>query len=211
MLTIILQPVKLPKLPDAHIHVADVIGRRTDEALLLNIACGLNSGSIRYRRFPHSISAQLFIIHTWDFDMNVDAVQQWTRDPLLIFCHHCRRTGAGPLVFGNGSRHTPTGFLWITKMSAWSGTHHVDYLKFTTDHLQNTNSLPANQYLTFKKKPKISLLRNRAIDFESEILLLSKESIMNNRARGCCSQPSKINSVQPVQYFQHPRFKRHNI
>jgi len=42
----------------------------------------------------HPITAQLFIIHTRHFDMNVNPIKQRTRDSFLISGHHRRSTSA---------------------------------------------------------------------------------------------------------------------
>ena len=46
--------------------------------------------------------------------MNINAIQQGTRDPLL--------------VFGNDSRRTPTGFLWVIEPSTWAGIHTIGHI-----------------------------------------------------------------------------------
>jgi hypothetical protein len=54
---------------------------------------------------PHSVAAQLFIIHPRDFDVDIDAVQQRTRNPPLIFGDQGMSAGAGLL----GVPVEPTG------------------------------------------------------------------------------------------------------
>jgi len=71
-LTFILQFAELPYLPDTHIGVADDVGLRIGKALLLNIACRLHTIANRFAGLPHSITAQLFVVHSWDFDVNVN-------------------------------------------------------------------------------------------------------------------------------------------
>jgi hypothetical protein len=46
--------------------------------------------------------------------VNVNAIQQWTIDPLL--------------VFGNDSGRTPTGFLWVAKVATWTGIHTIEHI-----------------------------------------------------------------------------------
>jgi len=86
--------------------VTNDIRLRTGKASLLNIACRLHTLANRLADFPHSVTAQLFIIHARDFDVNINAVKKWTGDTFLIF--------------GNDSRSTRTGFLCITPMSTWA-------------------------------------------------------------------------------------------
>jgi non-specific serine/threonine protein kinase len=50
--------------------------------------------SYRFDGIPQAISTQLFIVHAWHFDVNINAVEQWTRNPFLIFGHHRWCTGA---------------------------------------------------------------------------------------------------------------------
>lgn len=45
--------------------------------------------------------------------VNIDAVEQWTRDPLLIL--------------GNDSRSTHTGFLWVVPITVWAGIHIIGH------------------------------------------------------------------------------------
>ena len=105
-----LQSAKLPYLPDAHVRVADNVRLRTGKALLLNIARRLHTLANRLAGLPHSITAQLFIIRAWDFDMDIDAVEQGTGD--------------ASLVFSNGSRRTPASFLRVTEVPAGRGAHN---------------------------------------------------------------------------------------
>lgn len=70
---------------------------------------------IRFGGLPYPISTQFFIIYARNFDVNVDTIQQRTRNPLLIF--------------GNDSRCTPTGFLWVRKPTARAEIHGCDHLE----------------------------------------------------------------------------------
>jgi len=47
--------------------------------------------------------------------MNINAIQQGIGDALLIF--------------GNDSRRTPTGLLWVIEPSTWAGIHGGNQLK----------------------------------------------------------------------------------
>ena len=47
--------------------------------------------------------------------MKINSVNQTSRDPFLIF--------------GNDSRSTPTGFLWVIEPSTWTGIHRRDQLE----------------------------------------------------------------------------------
>ncbi len=93
-LTLVLQPAKLPYLPDAHIGVANDIGcSMTGEALVLNIACGLDSCLNRFGHFACSIPAQFLVIHTRHFDVNINTVKQRSGDSLFVFRHSRRCAG----------------------------------------------------------------------------------------------------------------------
>ena len=78
-------------------------------------ACRLHSDTEESRRFADSMSAQFFITHPGNFDVNVDVVQQRTRDPLLIFGYDRSRASASLLA--------------IPIISAWTGIHRCDQLK----------------------------------------------------------------------------------
>ena len=47
--------------------------------------------------------------------MDIDAIQQGTAYPFL--------------VFGNDRRRTPTDFLWVIQIPTWAGIHGNDFLK----------------------------------------------------------------------------------
>lgn len=51
-LTLVLQPAKLPYLPDAHIRVADDIGFAIRKPLVLNIPRGLDTPANGFTGFP---------------------------------------------------------------------------------------------------------------------------------------------------------------
>jgi len=74
-------------------------GRETSDfkTLALYITRGLHARSDRIGRFTNSITAQFFVIHPRDFDVNVNSIEQGTGDSLLIFRRKGMRTGAGLL------------------------------------------------------------------------------------------------------------------
>ncbi len=49
----------------------------------------------RFACFADSIAAELFIIHSCHFDLNVDSIKYRTRNAFLIFGHDNRRASAG--------------------------------------------------------------------------------------------------------------------
>ena len=104
-LTFLRKFAELPYFPHAHIGFTDDIGYfviRTSSiriSLCLNISRRLHPCTDTLRWLSHPVSAQLFVIYAWHFDVNIDTVAQWTRDSLL--------------VFGNNSRPTRTRFLCI--------------------------------------------------------------------------------------------------
>src|SRR5688572_4504134 len=78
-LTLILQLAGLSYLPHVHICVANnARGAIRGEALVLNIPRGLDTSPNTFRCPSYSIPAQLFIINSWNFDMDIDAIQQGT-------------------------------------------------------------------------------------------------------------------------------------
>lgn len=79
------------------------------EARSLDIYCGLHTCAKRFAGLPHLITAQLLVIYTRDFDADVDAIQQRTKDPFP--------------VFGNNSWRTPTDLLWVIEPSTRTGIH----------------------------------------------------------------------------------------
>ena len=84
----------------------------------------LDSDPNGFKHLPRSISAQLFIIHSGNFDVNIDAIQQRTRDLFLIFGHH--------------RRHTSTRLERVTIESAQARIHtirHIFYVKQTVERL----------------------------------------------------------------------------
>ncbi len=96
----------MPDLADTHVCVADDISG-VGEALILNISGGLHSLADGFASFAEFIFAEFFVVHTRDFDMDVDAVEDGTRDSFL--------------VFGDNGRGAGAGFLCVSKMSAWAG------------------------------------------------------------------------------------------
>ena len=97
-LTFVLQLAKLPNLPDAHIRIAEdrMPGLDVQESGSLNIACCLDGFANGLGRFSQAITAQLFIIHTWDFDVNV--IQSNTGSEMR-FRYFVTTTGAHPHAF----------------------------------------------------------------------------------------------------------------
>jgi hypothetical protein len=74
-----LQLTKLTDFPDAHVRVTNNVGRFSAcKAFIWNISCGLHTFTNRLGQLAHFISAKLLIIHLWDFNMNINAVEQWT-------------------------------------------------------------------------------------------------------------------------------------
>ena len=72
----ILQLAELPYLPDANIGIANNLGRTVlREAFVLNIARGLHALTDRFRRFSDSVTAQLIVIDTRHFDVDVDSIE----------------------------------------------------------------------------------------------------------------------------------------
>ena len=65
---------------------------------VLNIPCGLDTFANRLTGLIQSISAEFFIVHTRNFDVNIDEVKDGTGDALLVFGHDGRGTGTGLLT-----------------------------------------------------------------------------------------------------------------
>jgi hypothetical protein len=88
----------LPYLPHTHIGIAEdgMPGINVRETGSLSVTRGSHSRTEGFTGFTDMICARLFIINSWNFDVNVNTIQQRTRNALLIF--------------GNDSRRTPTGF-----------------------------------------------------------------------------------------------------
>jgi len=65
-----LQPAKLPYLPDTHITITKdrMLEIQFREKLTLYMPRGLDAPA---NRLSHSIIAQLFIFHSWNFDANI--------------------------------------------------------------------------------------------------------------------------------------------
>ena len=121
-LTFGLQLTKLPDLADAHVCITcdircfDIRVTNARVSLCLNISCGLNPLANRLAGFTQPVAAELFVIHTRDFDVNIDAVEQETGDSLL--------------VIGNNSGGTGAGLLRVAVIAAGTGGVHNGY-KFT--------------------------------------------------------------------------------
>ena len=73
---------------------AGVGGGVTAEAFALNLARAGDSGLNCLGTFTQSCISQLHMIHTRDFDVDVDAVEQGAADPFLVTGDRARRTGA---------------------------------------------------------------------------------------------------------------------
>jgi hypothetical protein len=106
-----LELAKLPYLADAHICVTDDVGG-IGEALILNISGGLHALADRLAGFAEFISAEFFVIDSGDFDVDIDAVKQWTGDSLL--------------VFGDDGWCAGTGFLRISMIATWAGVYTIE-------------------------------------------------------------------------------------
>ena len=79
-LTFRLEAAKLPDLPDAHIRVADNIGTLGIGIRESGVyfSGDLHSFTNRFTGFADFITAEFFIVHSWDFDVNFDAVENGT-------------------------------------------------------------------------------------------------------------------------------------
>ena len=89
-----------PNLSDAHISIGDnVNGAILRKSHAMSLARGLYTDANGCRGFNYSVNAEIFVIHSRDFNMSSNSIVHWARDALLIF--------------GNDSRGTPTSFLWI--------------------------------------------------------------------------------------------------
>src|SRR5215207_351565 len=86
---------ELSYLPHAHIGIANNSlqsllalhrSRETSDSkpLALDMARRLDSGPDGFGGLSHSISTQLFVINSGDFDMDIDTIKQRTGDPFLI-------------------------------------------------------------------------------------------------------------------------------
>jgi hypothetical protein len=76
--TLLLQLAVFSHFSHTHIGIAKnsaPIGAREPGAL--NIPCRLHARADEFGFFPHSIPAQLLIIHARDLDVNIDVVEQW--------------------------------------------------------------------------------------------------------------------------------------
>lgn len=100
----------MPHFPDAYICVADDISG-VGEALILYISGGLQTLADGLAGFAEFIAAQFFVIDSGYLDADINTVEQWTGDAFLVFSHYGRGTG--------------TGFLRVSKMSAWTGVYTI--------------------------------------------------------------------------------------
>ena len=62
--------------------------------------------------FAQAALVELFVVHSRNFDMDVDAVQERAGDPFLVLSDHTRRAGAG--------------FGWGSVVSTWAGLHTIE-------------------------------------------------------------------------------------
>jgi hypothetical protein len=109
-LTILRKFAELPYFPHPHVGITnDVRDFDIRESCLLNISRSLDACTDTFGRFAHPVSTQLFIIHSGDFDVNVNAIKRGTRDPLLVFRDKGRRTAAR--------------LLGVPIVTTWAGIH----------------------------------------------------------------------------------------
>ena len=57
------------------------------ETLALDLPGIFDSRLHGSRRFTITVITQFFIVYSGDFNMDVDPIQQWTRDPFLVSGH----------------------------------------------------------------------------------------------------------------------------
>jgi len=69
----------------SHTHIGVAGDVCPGEAFALALAGGLHPGADDRRWFAHSVAGQLVIIHTRDFNMDVDPVEQGAGDAFLVF------------------------------------------------------------------------------------------------------------------------------
>jgi hypothetical protein len=103
-LTLLLRAAKLPDFSDTHLRVADnglqslltlrrSQGTSDSKTFVLYIPGSLHALANEFASLDDSVTAQSFIIHARDFDMDVGAIQQ-PRDELLVFRYPGRCAGA---------------------------------------------------------------------------------------------------------------------
>jgi hypothetical protein len=85
--------------PQAHIVIADDVRTVIRKSFRLYITRGLDPSMNSFARLIHSVSAQLFVIYSGHFNIDVNSVQDGTGNQLLIFGNDSRRTGTGFLCF----------------------------------------------------------------------------------------------------------------
>jgi len=117
-LALIVHLTELPHLGHAHVGVADDVRspvdsliRRHTKSSILYLPRRLDAPSNRLAGLAEAVAAQLVVVHARHFDVDVDAVEQWSRDALLVFRDHRRRTGAGLLA--------------VAIVAAWTGIHTI--------------------------------------------------------------------------------------
>ena len=79
------------------------------KSVVLNVSRGLYALANGLAGFTEAISTEFFVIHTRDFDVDVDAVEQGAGDAFL--------------VFGDDSRGAGAGFLRVSIESTWTGVY----------------------------------------------------------------------------------------
>lgn len=78
----------MPYLADAHICITQNVvawGIGIGKPAMLNVPGGLHTLANGLAGFAESVSTELFIVNSWHFNMNINAVKQWTGDALLVF------------------------------------------------------------------------------------------------------------------------------
>jgi hypothetical protein len=85
-LTIIWQLTELLNLTDMHVCIADDVGGFViGKSGLLNFSGGLYTFTHAFGWLPNSITAQLLIVHAWDFDAAAPCQYDPTLDPRCAF------------------------------------------------------------------------------------------------------------------------------
>ncbi len=114
-LTFRLELAKLSYLADAHIGVAEDVGvgrLGVGKSVVLNISGGLHALADGLAGFAKFIPAEFFVIDSGHFDVDVDAVEQWTGDSFL--------------VFGNDSGGTCAGLDGVSCVPTWAGVYTIE-------------------------------------------------------------------------------------
>ena len=97
----------LTDLAGTHVGVAQA--RPFDEPTVLALARGLDALADHGRWFGGAGVGKLLVSHAWHVDVDVDAVEQRARQPLLIF--------------GNDAWRTRTLVARVIGITAWAGVH----------------------------------------------------------------------------------------